>query len=68
MRVEPHLMFGGRADEAIAFYQTASNAKTVMVMRFDESPGQNHPMPLLPNWGQKVMHGGLMLGVDSPQG
>ncbi len=49
MRVEPHLMFGGRADEAIAFYQTASNAKTVMVMRFDESPSQNHPMPLPPN-------------------
>jgi PhnB protein len=62
MRVEPYLMFGGRADEAIAFYQTAIDAKTVMVLRFDESPDKNHPMPLPPNWGQKVMHCGLMVG------
>ncbi len=63
MRVEPYVMFGGRADEAIAFYQTAIDAKPVMVLRFDESPDKNHPMPLPPNWGQKVMHCGLMVGA-----
>ncbi len=61
MRVEPYLMFSGRADEAIAFYQTAIDAKTVMVLRFDDSPEPHH-MPLPPNWGQKVMHCGLMVG------
>jgi PhnB protein len=61
MRVEPYLMMSGRADDAIAFYQTAIDAKTVMVLRFDDSP-EPHQMPLPPNWGQKVMHCGLMVG------
>ena len=61
MRVEPYLMLAGRADEAIAFYQSAINAKVVMVMRFDDSP-EPHQMPLPPNWGKKVMHSGITLG------
>ena len=62
MRVEPYLMFGGRADEAIAFYQQAIGAKVAMVLRFDESPDKDHPMPLPPNWGQKAMHCGMTVG------
>ncbi len=62
MRVEPYLMFSGRCEEALAFYQTAVGAQPVMMMRFDESPDKNHPMPLPPNWGQKIMHCGFMVG------
>lgn len=62
MRVEPYLMMSGRAEEALAFYNHAIDAKTVMVMRFDESPDQNHPCPLPPDWDKKIMHGSMMVG------
>jgi PhnB protein len=62
MRVEPYLMMSGRCTEALAFYQQAIDAKTTMVMHFDESPDQNHPMPLPPDWGQKIMHSSMTVG------
>ena len=62
MRVEPYLMLSGRCEEALAFYQQAIDAKTTMVMRFDESPDKNHPMPMPPNWDKKVMHASMTVG------
>ncbi len=62
MKIEPYLNFGGRAAEAIAFYQSAVAAKVTMTLTFDESPDKNHPTPLPPNWGNKIMHCGLMIG------
>ena len=62
MRVEPYLMMSGRCEEALAFYLQAIDAKTTMVMRFDESPDKNHPMPLPLNWGQKIMHASMTVG------
>ena len=62
MRVEPYLMMSGRSEEALAFYNKAIDAKTVMVMRFDESPDQNHLMPLPPNWDKKIMHSSITVG------
>ncbi len=62
MRVEPYLMFSGRCEEAIAFYKQAIGAQATMVMRFDESPDKNHPMPLPPNWGPKIMHCAIKVG------
>jgi PhnB protein len=61
MRVEPYLMLSGRCEEALAFYQTAVGAQPVMVMRFKESPEPPH-MPLPPNWSEKIMHCGFMVG------
>ncbi len=62
MRVEPYLMLSGRCEEALAFYQQAIDAKTTMMMRFDESPDKNHPMPLPPDWDKKIMHGSMTVG------
>ncbi len=62
MRIEPYLMFSGRCEEALAFYSQAIGAQTTMLMRFDESPDKNHPMPLPPNWGQKIMHCSMQIG------
>jgi PhnB protein len=42
MRVEPYLMFAGRCEEAMAFYQQAIDAKPTMVMRFKESRATAH--------------------------
>jgi PhnB protein len=61
MRVEPYLMFSGRCEEAIAFYNQAIGAHTTMVMRFDESP-EPPMMPLPPHWGKKIMHGSFKVG------
>ena len=62
MRVEPYLMLSGRCEEALAFYNQAIGAPTTMVMRFDESPDKNHPMPLPPNWDKKIMHSSMTVG------
>lgn len=62
MRVEPYLMLSGRTEEALAFYNQAIDAKTVMVMRFDESPDKNHPMPLPPDWDKKILHSAMTVG------
>ena len=62
MRVEPYLMMSGRCEEALAFYQQAIDARTSMMMRFDESPDKNHPMPLPPDWDKKIMHGSMTVG------
>jgi PhnB protein len=61
MRVEPYLMLSGRCEEALNFYQTAVDAQPVMVMRFKESPEPPH-MPLPPDWDEKIMHCGFMVG------
>ena len=61
MRVEPYLMFSGRCEEALSFYQGAVGAESVMVMRFKESPEPPH-MPLPPNWSEKIMHCGFKVG------
>lgn len=36
-----------------------------MLVRFDESPDQNHPMPLPPNWDKKILHGSMTVGETS---
>jgi PhnB protein len=61
MRVEPYLMFSGRCEEAIAFYNQAIGAQTTMVMRFDESP-EPPMMPLPPNWDKKILHSSFKVG------
>lgn len=61
MRVEPYLIFAGRCDEALAFYQQAVGAVPVMVMRFRESP-EPPARPLPPDWDDKVMHCGFRVG------
>ena len=62
MKVEPYLMLSGRTEEALAFYNQAIDAKTVMVMRFAESPDKNHPIPLPPDWDKKIMHSAMTVG------
>ena len=61
MKVESYLMFSGRCEEALNFYQTAIGAQTVMVMRFKDNPDPQH-MPLPPNRSDKILNCGFMLG------
>ena len=59
MKVEPYLMFDGRADEAIEFYKKAIGAQVEMLMRFKDSPDQSMVAPGTQN---KVMHASLRIG------
>lgn len=62
--IQPYLMFGGRCDEAVAFYQTALGAQVEMVMRFNESPDPTPPGMLQPGWEKKVMHCSFRVGTN----
>jgi len=60
--VEPYLMFGGRCEEALAFYGAAVGAKVERVMKFSESPEPMPPGVLAPGFEQKIMHSSFMIG------
>jgi PhnB protein len=61
--VQPYLFFGGRCDEAIAFYKKAIGAQVDMLMRFDESPDPPPPGMLAPGFEKKVMHASFRVGA-----
>lgn len=61
-RIEPYLMFGGRCEEALAFYKTALGAQVEMVMKFSESPEPMPPGTLAPGYEHKIMHSSFTIG------
>ena len=54
--IQPYLFFGGRCDEALAFYKTALGATVDFLMRYKESPEPAPSGMLAPGWEEKVMH------------
>ncbi len=54
--ITPYLFFGGRCEEALAFYRTALGAEVDMVMRYSESPDPPPPGMLAAGFENKVMH------------
>ena len=60
--IQPYVFFGGRCDEAIAFYKTALGATVDILMRYKESPQPTPPGMLAPGWEEKVMHSTLRVG------
>jgi PhnB protein len=59
MPVQPYLLFNGRCDEAIEFYQKALGAEVMMLMRFKQAPD---PSMIQPGNAEKVMHARLRIG------
>ena len=64
MQLSPYLMFDGRAEEAIKFYQKALGAKVEMMMRFKENPEPQIGM-MPPGADNKIMHAHLKIGEHS---
>jgi len=60
MKLEPYLIFDGRAEEAIEFYKTALGAKLNRLMRYKESAPEHAPP--VPNSENKVMHASVTIG------
>ena len=59
MKVEPYLMFEGRTEEALQFYQQKLGAKVEAIIRFKENP---EPKYNPPNSDEKVMHSLFRIG------
>jgi PhnB protein len=59
MLVQPYLMFEGRCDEALKFYQAAVGAEIQMLLRFKEAPDQSM---VSPGAEDKVMHACMRIG------
>jgi PhnB protein len=60
--VQPYLLFGGRCEEALAFYRTALGAKVEMMMHFKDSPEPPPPGSLPKGFENKVMHATFRIG------
>ena len=60
--VQPYLFFGGRCEEALAFYRTALGAEVDLVMHFKDSPAPLPPGMLPPGFENKVMHSSFRIG------
>ncbi len=63
--IQPYLMFGGRCDEALAFYSKALGAQVDTVMRFRESPSPIPAGVLQPGFENKVMHSSFRIGGNT---
>lgn len=67
MQIQPYLYFGGRCEEALAFYGKALGAKVNMMMRFSEMPAEESETgdaqpPLPAGWDDKIMHASVTVG------
>lgn len=63
--VQPYLFFGGRCEEALAFYRTAIGAEVDFLMRYNESPEPTPPGMLQPGFEKKVMHTTFHIGATT---
>jgi PhnB protein len=60
--IQPYLTFGGRCEEAVAFYRSALGAQVEMLLRFKESPEPPPSGMMPPSWADKIMHVSLNIG------
>ena len=60
--VQPYLFFGGRCEEALAFYEEALGATIHMKMRFNESPDAVPDGMLQTGFENKIMHSSFAVG------
>ena len=60
MQVQAYLSFGGRCEEALAFYKQAIGAEVTMMMRWKESP--DLAMKAQPGREEKIMHAAFKVG------
>jgi PhnB protein len=62
--VQPYLMFNGRCEEALKFYEGAVGAKVMMTVPFKNSPvPPQQEMPA--GYEEKIMHAELRIGEST---
>jgi PhnB protein len=60
--IRPYLFFGGRCEEALAFYAQTLGANILFQMRFAENPGGISDGMLESGFENKVMHATFRIG------
>ena len=60
MKVQAYITFGGRCEEALAFYKKSVGAETTSLMRWKESPDEAMKGP--PGYEEKVMNAAFRIG------
>lgn len=60
--VQPYVFFGGRCEEALAYYEKYLGAKVGMKLRFDESPDPVPEGMLADGFEKKIMHADFTVG------
>ncbi len=65
MHIHPYLDFGGRCEEALAFYTSALGAKVELLMRFKDMPEPHEPGIIPPGAEEKVMHVTFRIGEST---
>lgn len=60
--IQPYLFFGGRCEEALAFYQTTLGATIGMVMHFKDNPDKSDDCPIPADFDDKMMHASFQVG------
>lgn len=60
--IQPYLFFGGRCEEALAFYRQALGAEIEFLMYHKDSPDAPPPGMLQPGFENKVMHASVRIG------
>lgn len=64
MHIQPYLFFGGRCEEALAFYRQSLGAEVTMMMRYKDSPAPPSPATMPPGSEDKVMHAAFRVGAN----
>lgn len=62
MIVQPYLLYDGRCEEALAFYEKAVGAEIEAKMRYKEAPEKPPPGMLQPGSDDKIMHSSMRIG------
>jgi PhnB protein len=62
MKVQPHLSFQGRCEEAVEFYRKAVGAEVTFMARFKDIPGPHPPGTIPPGGEDKIMHTSFRIG------
>jgi len=63
--IQPYLFFGGRCEEALAYYGTVLGAKVDMLVRYSDSPEPHAPGSIPAGFEDKVMHSSFHIGEST---
>jgi PhnB protein len=68
MKLNPYLMFNGQCERAFKFYEQCLGGKITEMMTYRESPESSMVEQMPPEWHNKIMHVGLIIGDQELMG
>lgn len=68
MQLNPYLMFNGQCRAAFEFYEQCLGGEITTMMTHAESPDSSMTEKLIPEWRDKILHVGLMIGDQELMG